>query len=196
MTSQRNRDDLFQSAFAHDNDFKRPTPHLGQSFRFDQTKVAKLSFAEQYTLSEFENTSYRDLPAWIRDGGYAIPSSGERKVQKQLQETTGLNQTERNLVFDKANADAQALAQMVGSDILRGTETLDNEITFYLNRYGDELSEMLGEVSPEAANYVTSRLAVKAAEAKVTKQQEEAPDVAAEIKAAQTAIEMMNNNEA
>ena len=112
MADSKERAKLFSQAFASSAKKDLPQAH---SFRWDNTKVAKLSFAEKYSLNELEAKHYRELPAWVRDGGYAVPSENERKFQKQQQAETGLNQSERNFVIDTKRADAEALSAMVKS---------------------------------------------------------------------------------
>ena len=54
---------------------------------------------------------YRDLPAWVRDGGYAEPSAEEKNSKAAFAET-GLTQSERNQVFNAFAADVEILATM------------------------------------------------------------------------------------
>ena len=219
MTSNRSRSDLFQEAFGNQaakeeaaqgkpqgpdargklfsDAFGQPTkqdlpePHLGQSWRLDMTKVARLSFTEQYALSEYEGTPFRALPAWVRDGKFAIPSQDEAKHQKAAFAETGLTQSERNRVFNAAQADAEALAEMTKSELLRDSAVLDGEINAMQARYGNELLEMLNGVDPEAASYINARQKTQAAEAKVVAQSVDEAAIRAEIQAAQQAIAQM-----
>ena len=188
----------FQAAFGQPARAALPEPHLGQSWRFDMTKVSKLSFEEKYSLADLRDIPYRDLPAWVRDGKYAVASQEETKHQKEAFSATGLTQTERNVVFDQAQADAEALAAMTQSELLRDSAVLDGEIAAMEARYGSEMISMLSDVNPEAASYINARQKTKAAERKAQEQinQETASkdDVAAEIKAAQEAIAAMGGN--
>lgn len=188
----------FQAAFGQPARATMPEAHLGQSWRLDMTKVGKLSFAEQYLLGDLKGVPFRDLPAWVRDGKYAIASQDETKHQKEAFSATGLTQSERNVVFNQAQADAEALAAMTKSELLRDSAVLDGEIAAMEARYGSELVSMLGDVDPEAASYVNARKKTQAAEQKAQVQidNEEAAksDVAAEIKAAQEAIAAMGGN--
>lgn len=188
----------FQAAFGQPERADTPKPHLGQTWRLDMTKVSKLSFAEQYSLSDLKDLPFRSLPDWVRDGKYAIPSQDEAKHQKEAFSATGLTQSERNIVFNQAQADAEALVAMTQSELLRDSAVLDGEIAAMEARYGSEVISMLSDVDPEAANYVNSRQKTQAAERKAQEQidNEEAAkgDVAAEIKAAQEAIAAMGNN--
>jgi len=190
------RELLFKLGFGQEKRPGAPTPHLGQTFRWDMTRVAKLSFDEQMSLSQYEGQSYRDLPAWIRDGNYAIASDTEKKHQREMQKATGLTQSERNLVFDAAQADAEALVAMTQSDVLKDSRVLDGEIERLTERYGEELTAMLAEINQEAAAYVHIRKQVKAAEQKQARA--EADEVAhqeqvkAELAEAQRNIELMN----
>ena len=89
-----------------------PKPHLGQNWRINNTKARGLSFTEQYALGELADVPYRDLPDWVRDGGYAEPSADEKRHQKEQLAETGLTQSERNQVFNAFAAHISALADM------------------------------------------------------------------------------------
>ena len=67
-----------------------PKPHLGQNWRINNTKARGLSFTEQYALGELADVPYRDLPDWVRDGGYAEPPADEKRHQKEQLAETGL----------------------------------------------------------------------------------------------------------
>ena len=93
-----------------------PKPHLGQNWRINNTKALGLSFAEQYALGELADVPYRDLPDWVRDGGYAEPSADEKRHQKEQLAETGLTQSDR-IKAEQARAtlwddiDSEALLQ-------------------------------------------------------------------------------------
>lgn len=198
--SLKDRETAFLNAFGQEKRPEAPTPHLGTTFRWDMAKIGKLSFDEKMLLDQYTGTSYRDLPAWIIDGGYAVPSDGEKKYQRDMKRETGLTQSERNLIFNAAQADAEALVAMTQSDVLKDSRVLDGEIERLTERYGDELTAMLVEVDQEAAAYVHARKQVKAAEAKQA--QAEADEAASkekvreEIQKAQRDIELMNASSA
>lgn len=161
------RGDLFTKAFGRPAAKEMPTPHLGTTFRWDMTKVSKLSFEEKMTLDQYEGQSYRTLPAWLIDGGYAIPSESEKKHQRDALRETGLTQSERNVVFDQHLADVEALAAMAESEILRDSAVLDGEFKRIADRYSaEEVMASLAEINPEAAQYLSARQQVLAAEAK------------------------------
>ena len=86
-----------------------PKPHLGQNRRINNTKARGLSFGEMYSLGELQDVPFRDLPDWVRDGGYAEPSADEKRHQKEQFAETGLTQTERNLMFNAFAAQIDAL---------------------------------------------------------------------------------------
>lgn len=192
-----NHDDLFLAAFGKPSQEKSPTPHLGQTWKFNMEKVKTLSFDEQYSISDLEGTPYRDLPDWVLQGGYVIASADEKKYQKDALAKTGLTQSERRAVFNAATADAQALAAMTTSELLRDSAVLDNEIAALKAKYGDELIPMLVDADPEAAKYIQGRIKVKEAEQQVTRQQEEVASseasIAAEIANAKAAIAAQND---
>lgn len=71
------REKAFLVAFGQDPAKEMPKPHTGQNWRVDNIKSKKLSFGELMQLQELASISYRDLPAWVIDGGYAVPSAGE-----------------------------------------------------------------------------------------------------------------------
>ena len=174
-----------------------PKPHLGQNWRINNTKARGLSFTEQYALGELADVPYRDLPDWVRDGGYAEPSADEKRHQKEQLAETGLTQSERNQVFNAFAAHISALADMSEMETLRDSAALDHELTSTVKRWGQEqVMEALKESSPKAAEYFTAKLQVQAAEAKAAaaKQAELAKEqtVADEIRAAQEVIAAMD----
>ena len=144
-----------------------PKPHLGQNWRINNTKARGLSFTEQYALGELADMPYRDLPDWVRDGGYAEPSADEKRHQKEQLAETGLTQSERNQVFNAFAAHISALADMSEMETLRDSAALDHELASTVKRWGQEqVMEALKESSPKAAEYFTAKLQVQAAEAK------------------------------
>ena len=174
-----------------------PKPHLGQNWRINNTKARGLSFTEQYALGELADVPYRDLPDWVRDGGYAEPSADEKRHQKQQFAETGLTQTERNAVFDVFAAQIGAFAVMSERETLRDSDALDYELASTINRWGQEqVMEALKEASPKAAEYFVAKLQFQAAEAKAAaaKNAELAKEqtVADELRAAQEAIAAQN----
>ncbi|MDC0310433.1 hypothetical protein OAL66_01715 [bacterium] len=182
MSSTDDRNKLFESAFGQDKKQKTPTPHTGQSFRWDMTKVSKLGFEEQYSLSAYDGVSYRELPSWILDNGLAIPSSEERKHQREMQSQTGLTQSERNTTFNAYQADIEALVAMSESQILRGSSVLDGELNILFARHGREVvMESLGEY-PQAKEYFSAKIKVAEAEAKVQRIQADQQSKAATVK--------------
>ena len=91
-------------------------------------------------------------------------------------------------------ADAEALAGMVNSKILAGSEALDSEVGFYKERYGEtELIEMLKKVDSDAADKVQTRMKLKAAERKAKQEKEEAEK---DLEQAKLAIKVMQANPA
>ena len=182
------REQLFLQTFGQPAKEALPEPHMGQNWRLNLAKVSKLSFTEKYALSDFEGVPYRQLPAWIIDGGYAIASQDETKYQKKAFSETGLNQTERNQVFNAAKADAEALVAMTQSELLRDSDVLDGEIASLSSKYGAELMGLLNEVDPEAASYINARKKTKEAEARAAKETISQEQIAAEIKSAQEAL--------
>ncbi|QNI54498.1 hypothetical protein SynBIOSE41_01992 [Synechococcus sp. BIOS-E4-1] len=183
---QDTRAELFQQAFGQD-DFKAPRAITGKRWRVNQAKSKKLTFEELYQIQELQNQDvpYADLPEWILDNGYVEPTKAEKKLQQDLTDKTGLSISERRSVFNAALADTEALASMTTSEILRDSAALDDQIKHFINRYGNEAVKMLKEVDGEAAAYVHSRLALKAAEEKATSSDE---SIRQELKAAQEAI--------
>ena len=174
-----------------------PKPHLGQNWRINNTKARGLSFTEQYALGELADVPYRDLPDWVRDGGYAEPSADEKRHQKEQLAETGLTQSERNQVFNAFAAQIGALAVMSERETLRDSAALDHELASTIKRWGQEqVMEALKEASPKAAEYFAAKLQVQAAEAKAAaaKQAEQAKEqtVADELRAAQEAIAAQN----
>ena len=169
-----------------------PTPHLGQSWRVNNVKARTLSFGEQYALGDLQDVPYRDLPDWVRDGGYAEPSADEKRHQKQQFAETGLTQSERNEVFNAFAADVEILAEMSERDTLRDSAALDHQLARTFKKYGqDQVLDALKEEFPSAAKYYITKLQVQAAEAQEAELAESA-DVAAEIRAAQAAIAVQN----
>ena len=136
-----------------------------------------------------QDIPYSDLPAWVIDGGYVEPTKQEKKRQQDLTDSTGLTTSERKAYFNAALADTEALASMTTSKILRDSAALDEQITFFQNRYGNQAMSMLKEVDGEAAAYVHSRLKLKAAEEKATSSDQ---SIREELKAAQEAIAAHN----
>ena len=132
----KQRGDAFEAAFTQPKSENLPTAHKGQSFRWDNTKIAKLSFSEKFGLGDLEGMSYRDLPAWVRDGGYAEPSADEKRHQKEQLAETGLNQSERNEVFNAFAAHVGALAEMSERELLRDSAALDHELASTIKRWG------------------------------------------------------------
>ena len=174
-----------------------PKPHLGQNWRINNTKALGLSFTEQYALGELADVPYRDLPDWVRDGGYAEPSADEKRHQKEQLAETGLTQSERNQVFNAFAAHISALAEMSERETLRDSAALDHELASTIKRWGQEqVMAALKEASPKAAEYFAAKLQVQAAEARAAaaKQAELAKEqtVADEIRAAQEAIAAMD----
>ena len=174
-----------------------PTPHLGQNWRINNVKARGLSFGELYELGELQDVPYRDLPDWVRDGGYAEPSADEKRHQKEQFAETGLTQTERNQVFNAFAAHISALAEMSERETLRDSAALDHELASTIKRWGQEqVMEALKEASPKAAEYFAAKMQVQAAEAKAAaaKNAELAKEqtVADEIRAAQEAIAAQN----
>ena len=174
-----------------------PKPHLGQNWRINNTKARGLSFTEQYALGELADVPYRDLPDWVRDGGYAEPSADEKRHQKEQLAETGLTQSERNQVFDAFTARIGALAEMSEKEILRDSAALDYELAATIKRWGQEqVMEALKDEFPEAAQYFAAKLQVQAAEANAAaaKEAEQAKvqSVADEIRDAQEAIAAMD----
>ena len=198
--SNDERTKLFQDGFGRERS-EVPRPHLGQSWRINVQKMKALSFAEQYALGELADVPYRDLPDWVRDGGYAEPSADEKRHQKEQLAETGLTQSERNQVFNAFAAQIGALADMSERETLRDSAALDHELASTIKRYGQEqVMEALKEASPKAAEYFTAKLQVQAAEAKAAaaKNAELAKEqtVADEIRAAQEAIAAMDSKAA
>ena len=191
MADSKQRETLFSQAFPSKAKKDLPQPH--KSFRWNTNKVSRLSFVEQYNLQEFENKHFRELPDWILDAGLAIPSDEEKAFQREAEKATGFSQSERNQVLDTKRADAEALASMVNSKILAGTEALDSEISFYQARYGAELIEMLKSVDADVSKKVESRIKLKAAELKA-KQEKEAAEK--DLEQAKLAIASMKANPA
>ena len=178
-----------------------PKPHLGQNWRINNTKARGLSFTEQYALGDLADVPYRDLPDWVRDGGFAEPSADEKRHQKEQFAETGLNQSERNQVFNAFAAHISALAEMSERETLRDSAALDHELASTIKRWGQEqVMEALKEASPKAAEYFAAKLQVQAAEAKAAaaKNAELAKEqtVADEIRAAQEAIAAMDSKAA
>lgn len=182
MSSTDDRNKLFESAFGGDKKQQTPTPHTGQTFRWDLNKVSKLGFEEQYSLSAYDGVSYRDLPSWILDNGLAVPSSEERKHQREMQSQTGLTQSERNTTFNAYQADIEALVAMSESEILRGSSVLDGELNTLFSRHGREVvMESLDEF-PQAKEYFSAKIKVAEAGAKVAKIQADQRSKAATVK--------------
>ena len=113
-----------------------PKPHLRQNWRINNAKARDLSFTEQYALGELSDVPYRDLPDWVRDGGYAEPSADEKRHQKEQLAETGLNQSERNEVFNALAAHVGALAEMSERELLRDSAALDHELASTIKRWG------------------------------------------------------------
>ena len=190
------RERLFADAFRSESK-AAPTPHLGQNWRVNNVKARGLSFGELYELGELRDVPYRDLPDWVRDGGYAEPSADEKRHQKQQFAETGLTQSERNEVFDAFAAQIEALADMSERETLRDSAALDHELASTIKRWGQEqVMEALKDEFPKAAQYFAAKLQVQAAEAKAAavKNAEQAKEqkVAEEIRAAQEAIAAMD----
>ena len=189
--SPEERSRLFVDAFKAEPK-AAPTPHLGQNWRVNNVKARTLSFGEQYALGELTDVPYRDLPAWVRDGGYAEPSAEEKKHQKQAFAETGLTQSERNQVFNAFAADVEILATMSERETLRDSAALDHQLADTFKKYGrDQVLDALKDEFPEAARYFITKLQVQEAEAQEAEQAKNA-DVAAEIRAAQQAIAAQN----
>ena len=76
------RTELFKQAFPVRKEPDLQAPLLGTSFRFNMSRVAKLSFDEQMSLQKYEGASIRDLPAWLIDGGYVnnLPADVMRRT--------------------------------------------------------------------------------------------------------------------
>ena len=160
------RERLFASAFRSESK-AAPTPHLGQNWRVNNVKARGLSFGELYELGELRDVPYRDLPDWVRDGGYAEPSADEKRHQKKQFAETGLTQSERNEVFDAFAAQIEALADMSERETLRDSAALDHELASTIKRWGQEqVMEALKDEFPKAAQYFAAKLQVLAAEAK------------------------------
>ena len=81
---------------------------------------------------------YRDLPDWVRDGGYAEPPADEKRHQKEQLAETGLMQSERNQVFNAFAAHISALADMSERETLRESAALDHELASTIKRWGQE----------------------------------------------------------
>ena len=178
-----------------------PKPHLGQNWRINVQKIKNLSFTEQYSLGELKDVPYRDLPDWVRDGGYAEPSADEKRHQKEQFAETGLTQTERNQVFNAFAAHISDLAEMSERETLRDSAALDHELASTIKRWGQEqVMEALKEASPKASEYFAAKLQVQAAEAKAAAAKNaklaKEQTVADEIRAAQEAIAAMDSKAA
>ena len=150
-TSHGERERLFADAFRSEPK-AAPTPHPGQNWRINNVKARGLSFGEMYALGELQDVPYRDLPAWVRDGGYAEPSADEKRHQKQQFAETGLTQTERNAVFDVFAADVEILSTMSESETLRDSAALDHQLAETIKRHGQEqVMDALKAEFPKAA---------------------------------------------
>ncbi|EAU74277.1 hypothetical protein [Synechococcus sp. RS9916] len=195
------RTDTFLAAFATPAEAKLPTPIVGQNWRWDMVKLAKLSPTEQYMLTQYEGCKYRDLPSWIQDGGYVKISDSEKKYQREMLKETGLTQSERNEVVDHAAIHIGALGDMLQREVLKGSKALESEIDRCIERFGNDLvMTMLEEIDPAGAAELIKVQQIRATTAAAKDELElvsnQEAQVRAEIKEAQAAIEAMNADSA
>lgn len=191
------RAEYFQAAFAGK---RAGMPKARQvDYRLNTTKAARLNTGELFQLQDYLDsaTPWNQLPAWVRDGGYFVADASTKKRETTLENETGYNTTERQEIFNAFNAQIGALAEMASKESLRGSVFLDTELKSAFERFGEaQVMDALMAEHPQAAEYTVGHLkALKAeaaqAEAMLKKDAEQA-DVAAEIRAAQEAIEAMN----
>ena len=199
QTDPSARTDYFLAAFAAEPK-QLPKPNY-KSWRLNATKARGLDFAELMELDRLqkEEVHYSELPTWILEGGYVLPTQEEKARQRQLEKETGLNTVERAQLFDAFKAEVGALAMMAEKESLRGSIFLDEYLQKAFERFGEaDVMDQLKSDYPQAAQYLVAHIQTKRAEAAQaqamldaeTKQQ----DVAAEIRAAQEAIAAMADN--
>lgn len=189
--SPEQRTAAFLAAFPAERE-ELPTAITGQNWRFDMAKCSRLSFTEQMKLEDLKGLPYRELPAYVIDGGLVKISDEEKAYQKKMQKETGYSQSERNQIFNVFRADVEALAEMAESEVLKGSAVLDSEFARIAERHGYEaVMDELQLVSPHARAEFYKRVELKRAE-KAAEEARQQKSVAEEIAAAKAAIEAQN----
>lgn len=178
------RMEAFKTAFGKPAEKPLPTALVGQNWRWDMTKLAKLPPAQAYVLSQYDGVPYRELPAWIQDGGYVKVSDSEKKYQKEMLKETGYTQSERNQLVNHALNHSTYLGDLMSMESFKGTKALDDEIQRVFDRFGkQQVLEILQSEMPDAAEQLQLHLQKREALARVAKEQEAATSVKAEMQA-------------
>lgn len=178
------RTEAFQAAFGKPAEKPLPTALVGQNWRWDMTKLSKLPPAQAYLLGQYEGVPYRELPAWIQDGGYVKVSDSEKKYQKEMLKETGFTQSERNELVNHALNHSTYLGDLMAMESFKGTQALDDEIDRVMARFGrEQVLDILQSEMPDAAEQLQLHLQKREALAKVAEEQEAATSVKAEMQA-------------
>lgn len=188
----------FVTAFGSSNTGEMPVANKGVgSWRINNQKMAKLSFSEQWSLGELKDVPYQELPAWVLDGGYAVPSAEEAKLQKELNAIDGYSTVERKQAFNVFAAEIDVLAEMASREILRDSNLILTEYERVVNRFGaEEVNRALAETSPEAANHFRVMKAEQKARQEAAEADAKASEesVRRELQEAAEAIQKMGGN--
>jgi len=188
----------FVTAFGSSNTKELPVANRGVgSWRINTQKMAKLSFQEQWALGELKDVPYQELPAWILDGGFAVPSKEEAKLQKDLNAIDGYTTVERKEAFDVFAAEVNTLSEMASREVLRNSSLILNEYHRVCDRFGtEEVNRALAETSPEAFQHFRVIKAEQKALQEATEAQAKASEesIRKELQAAADAIQKMGGD--
>jgi len=193
------RSKLFEKAFRTEK--ADPTPHLGGNWKIDTYKTRNLSFSELYSLGELQGKSFDELPDWVIQGGYAVPSKEYAKREKQLTDQTGLDTVERRQLNRNFEIRMEILLDYLDMPALSSTDIPMRDLQENIAKYGEDMvMSALREMSPEGAEMYSKKLtahnaainAEKAAQMAQKVNEERELSVREEIQDAQRKIAEMN----
>jgi len=130
------RENAFLAAFSTPTEKPLPTALVGQNWRWDMSKLAKLPPAQAYILSQYYDVPYRELPAWVIDGNYVKISAEEKRHQADMLKETGYTQSERNQLVNHLLNHSTYLGDLMDMESFKGTKALDDEIDRIFDRFG------------------------------------------------------------
>ena len=199
IVDAKSRSELFEKAFRTEK--ADPIPHLGGNWKLDTYKTRSLSFSELYSLGELQGKSYDELPDWVIQGGYAVPSKEYAKREKKLTEETGLDTVERRQLNRNFEIRMEILLDYLDMPALSSTDIPMRDLQENIAKYGEEMvMSALREMSPEGAEMYSKKLtahnaainAEKAAQMAQKVNEERELTVREEIQDAQRKIAKMN----